>query len=105
MTIKVDLGRIQEEVKGFSRYVMFSHRWEYGEPLLQRVENISVYDLEASFANIKLQMFYRLTKALGFHWVWSDTCYIDIKDNVVLQESLVAMFAWYRSLSLTIIYL
>ena len=105
MTIKVDLGRIQEEVKGFYRYVMFSHRWEYGEPLLQRVENISVYDLEASFANIKLQMFCRLTKALGFHWVWSDTCCIDKKDNVVLQESLVAMFTWYRGLSLTIVYL
>ena len=105
MTTGLDPERIQKEVKGFYRYVMFSHRWDYEEPLFQRVENISVYDLEASFANIKLQTFCRLTKALGFHWVWSDTCCIDKKDNVVLQESLVAMFTWYRGSSLTIVYL
>ena len=33
MTTRLDLGRIQEEVKRFYRYVMFSHRWEHGEPL------------------------------------------------------------------------
>ena len=105
MTTKLDPERIQKEVKGFYRYVMFSHRWEYGEPLFQRVENISVYDLEVSSPNIKLQTFCRLIDALGFHWVWSDTCCIDKKDNVVLQESLVAMFTWYRGSSLTIVYL
>ena len=105
MTTRLDPERIQKEVEEFYRYVMFSHRWDYEESLFQRVENISVYDLEASFANIKLQTFCRLTKALGFHWVWSDTCCIDKKDNVVLQESLVAMFTWYRGSSLTIVYL
>ena len=105
MTTRLDPERIQKEVKDFHRYVMFSHRWDYGEPLFQRAENISVYDLEASFANIKLQTFCRLVGALGFHWVWSDTCCIDKKDNVVLQESLVAMFTWYRGSSLTIVYL
>ena len=106
MATKLDPERIQKEVKGFYRYVMFSHRWEYaGEPLFQRVENISVYDLEGSFANVKLQTFCSLVGALGFRWVWSDTCCIDKKDNVVLQESLVAMFTWYRGSSLTIVYL
>ena len=105
MTTRLDLGRIQKEVKDFYRYVMFSHRWEYGEPLFQLVENISVYDLEVSSPNIKLQMLCRLTGALGFHWVWSDTCCIDRNNNVVLHESLVAMFTWYRGSSLTIVYL
>ena len=105
MTTTLDLGRIQEEVKKFYRYVMFSHRWEYDEPLFQRVENISVYDLEVSSPNIKLQVFCRLIGALGFHWVWSDTCCIDKSNNVVLQESLVAMFTWYRGSFLTIVYL
>ena len=105
MTTKIDPERIQKEVKGFYRYVMFSHRWDYGEPPFQRVENISVYDLEVSSPNIKLQTFCRLIGALGFHWVWSDTCCIDKKDNVVLQESLVAMFTWYRGSSITIVYL
>ena len=105
MTTKLDPERIQKEVKGFYRYVMFSHRWDYDEPLFQRVENISVYDLEVSFANVKLQTFCRLIGALGFHWVWSDTCCIDKSSNVVLQESLVAMFTWYRGSSLTVVYL
>ena len=105
MTTRPDLGRIQEEVKKFYRYVMFSHRWEYGEPLFQRVENISVYDLEVSSPNTKLQTFCRLISALGFHWVWSDTCCIDRNNNVVLHESLVAMFTWYRGSSLTVVYL
>ena len=105
MTTERDLERIQREVKEFYRYVMLSHRWDYDEPLFQRVENISVYDLEASFANIKLQTFCRLAGTLGFHWVWSDTCCIDKNNNVVLQESLVAMFTWYRGSSLTIVYL
>ena len=105
MTTGLDPERIQNEVKDFYRYVMFSHKWDYEEPLFQRVENISVYDLEASFANIKLQTLCRLIGTLGFRWVWSDTCCIDKKDNVVLQESLVAMFTWYRGSSLTIVYL
>ena len=105
MTTGLNRGRIQKEVKEFYRYVMFSHKWDHGEPLFQQVENISVYDLEPSFANSKLQIFCRLIKDLGFHWVWSDTCCIDKKDNVVLQESLVAMFTWYRGSSLTVVYL
>ena len=105
MTSRVDRARIQIEVKKFYRYVMFSHRWEDGEPLFQTVQNISVYDLESSSPNIKLQTLCKLVRSLGLQWVWSDTCCIDKKDNVVLQESLVAMFTWYRGSSLTIVYL
>ena len=105
MTSRLDDARIRREVKKFYRYVMFSHKWESGEPLFQRVQNISVYDLESSSPNIKLQTLCKLICSLGFQWVWSDTCCIDKKDNVVLQESLVAMFTWYRGSSLTIVYL
>ncbi|KAH0831056.1 hypothetical protein J3R83DRAFT_13575, partial [Lanmaoa asiatica] len=105
MTTRLDDARIWREVKNFYRYVMFSHRWESGEPLFQGVEHISVYELELSSPNIKLQTFCTLIRSLGFQWVWSDTCCIDKKDNVVLQESLVAMFTWYRGSSLTVVYL
>ena len=105
MTSQLDNARIRREVKKYYRYVMFSHRWEYGEPLFQRVHNISIYDLASSSPNIKLQTLCKLILSLGFQWVWSDTCCIDKKDNVVLQESLVAMFTWYRGSSLTIVYL
>ena len=105
MTTRLDSERISTEVKKYYRYVMLSHRWENGEPLFQMVEHTSVYDLKESPANIKLQSFCSLLRSLGFQWVWSDTCCIDKKDNVVLQESLVAMFTWYHGSSLTIVYL
>lgn len=105
MTIQLDHERIRREVKNFYRYVMLSHKWGYGEPLFQRVEHISVYKLELSPPNIKLRTFCKLAGSLGFQWAWSDTCCINQKDNVVLQESLIAMFRWYRDSSLTIVYL
>ena len=106
MTTKLDKARIRKAVKEFYRYVMLSHRWEeYGEPLLQDVKNVSVYDLEASPANTKLRGFCKLVGSLGIRWAWSDTCCVDKSDNVVLQESLVAMFTWYRGSSLTVVYL
>ncbi|KAG9309331.1 hypothetical protein JVU11DRAFT_10823 [Chiua virens] len=105
MTSRLDSARIRKEVESYYRYVTFSHTWEYGEPLFQKVENISIYELEPSTTNFKLQGLCKLTRSLGFQWVWSDTCCIDKKDHVVLQESLVAMFTWYRGSSLTVVYL
>ena len=105
MTTEVDYTRIWREVKEFYRYVMFSHRWEHGEPPFQEVKRVTVYKLEASRGNVKLQTFCSLVHSLGFRWAWSDTCCIDKENNVVLQESLVAMFTWYRRSSLTLIHL
>ena len=105
MTTELDHARIWREVKKFYQYVMFSHRWECDEPLLQKVENISIYELKSSPANIKLQMFCSLVHSLGFRWAWSDTCCVDKVNNVVLQESLVAMFTWYCGSALTVVYL
>jgi len=105
MTTQLDLGRIRREVKEYYRYVMLSHKWEHNEPLLQKVENISVYELEASPENTKLQLFCSIVRSLGFKWAWSDTCCVDKTNHVVLQESLVAMFTWYHGSSLTIVYL
>ena len=105
MRTELDYARIWEEVKQFYRYVMFSHTWGRGEPLLQKVELITVYKLEASPGNIKLQSFCSVVRHLGFQWAWSDTCCIDRVNHVVLQESLVAMFSWYRGSSLTLVYL
>ena len=105
MTSRLDSARIRREVNKYYRYVMFSHALEPGEPLFQRVQNISVYDLESSSQNIKLQTFCKLVCSLGFQWAWSETCCIDKKDNFALQESSVATFTWYHGSSLTIVYL
>ena len=105
MTREIDDAWIRREVNEFFGYVMLSHKWDHGEPLFQKVTDVTVYKLESSHGNIKLQTFCSIVRTLGFRWAWSDTCCIDKSDNVVLQESLVAMFAWYRGSSLTIIHL
>ena len=96
MTTQLDCACIGGVVKKFYRYVMLSHRWEEDEPLLQKVKNISIYEL---------QKFCSLVRSLGFRWAWSDTCRVDKSNDVVLQESLVAMFMWYRRSPLPVVYL
>ncbi|KAI9567129.1 hypothetical protein HD554DRAFT_1027100 [Boletus coccyginus] len=44
-------------------------------------------------------------RTLRFEWAWSDTCCVNQLDKGVLQESLFAMFRWYRGSSLTIVHL
>ena len=105
MTMELDYARIWSAVKEFYKYVMLSHKWESDEPLLQKVEHITIYELDLSPANTKLQMFCSLAQSLGFRWAWSDVCCVDKLNSVVLQESLVAMFTWYRGSSLTVVYL
>ena len=99
MTTGLDHARIRREVKRFYRYVMLSHRWQPNEPTFQMVENTSMYGLPASSANSKVQRFCELVRSLKFQWAWSDTCCVNQLDKGVQQESLVAMFRWYRGSS------
>ncbi|KAI9571640.1 hypothetical protein HD554DRAFT_1801390 [Boletus coccyginus] len=105
MTTRLDCARIRREVKKFYRYVMFSHRWQPNEPTFQQVEKMSVYKLPASPAFSKLQNFCKLVHTLCFEWAWSDTCCVNQLDKGVQQESMVAMFRWYRGSSLTVVHL
>ncbi|KAG6379593.1 hypothetical protein JVT61DRAFT_10098 [Boletus reticuloceps] len=105
MTTKLDHARIQREVKKFYRYVMLSHKWQPSEPTFQTVENISIYGLPESPTNDKLQHFCELVHSLHFQWAWNDTCCVNQFDKGVQQESLVAMFRWYRGSSLTVVHL
>ncbi|KAI9457924.1 hypothetical protein HD554DRAFT_2331179 [Boletus coccyginus] len=105
MTIRLDHARIRREVEAFYRYVMLSHRWQPHEPTFQMVENSSIYGLPTSPGNNKVQKFCELVRSLDFQWAWSDTCCVNQQDKGVQQESVVAMFRWYRGSSLTIIHL
>ena len=105
MTTRLDNARIRRAVKKFYRYVMFSHRWQPSEPTFQQVDTISIYELPAVPACSKVQNFCKLVRALRFKWAWSDTCCVNQLDRGVQQESLVAMFRWYRGASLTIVHL
>ncbi|KAI9567130.1 hypothetical protein HD554DRAFT_1027307 [Boletus coccyginus] len=105
MTTRLDPARIGTEVKEFYRYVMLSHKWQPHEPTFQMVENNSIYELPASLENSKVQRFCELVRSLRFQWAWSDTCCVNQQDRGVQQESVVAMFRWYRGSSLTIVHL
>ncbi|KAF8134370.1 hypothetical protein EV363DRAFT_1161183, partial [Boletus edulis] len=105
MTTQLDRPRIRSEVQKFYSYVMLSHRWQPNEPTFQMVENISIYGLPASPTNDKVHRFCELVRSLRFRWAWSDTCCVNQLDKGVQQESLVAMFRWYRGSSLTVVHL
>ena len=105
MTTRLDNLRIQIEVRKFYRYVMLSHRWQPNEWTFQMVDNISIYGLPESPANRKLLAFCELMSSLCFRWAWSDTCCVNQLDKGVQQESLVAMFRWYRGASLAVVHL
>ena len=105
MTTQLDHARIRSAVKEFYRYVMFSHRWQANEPTFQQVENMPIYKLPESPAYSTLQSFCKLVCTLHFEWAWSDTCCVNQLDRGVQQESLVAMFRWYRGASLTVVHL
>ena len=105
MTTELDYAYIQKVVKEFYRYAMLSHRWQRNEPTFQLVGTTSIYELAASPGNTKLQKFCELVRSLRFKWAWTDTCCVNQLDKGVQQESLVAMFRWYRGSSLTIIHL
>ena len=104
MTTEVDNARIWRVVKKFYQYVMLSHRWQPNEPTFQLVDTASIYGLPTSSANSKLQRFCELVRSLRFEWAWTDTCCVNQLDKGVQQESLVAMFRWYRGSSLTVVH-
>ncbi|KAF8444933.1 hypothetical protein L210DRAFT_855597, partial [Boletus edulis BED1] len=54
--------------------------------------------------NSKLHNFCKVMLVLEFRWAWSDICCVNQLDKGVQQESLVAIFKWYRGSSLTIVH-
>ncbi|KAG2743684.1 hypothetical protein P692DRAFT_20838379 [Suillus brevipes Sb2] len=99
--------RIEEVVRRNLQYAMLSHRWEGREPLLQDIQDKSVYDLELNSVGgmTKLRSFCKTAHDAGYNWAWSDTCCIDKNISVELQESVNSMFVWYHHSALTIVYL
>ncbi|KAI6112792.1 hypothetical protein F5141DRAFT_969385, partial [Pisolithus sp. B1] len=92
-------------ISGYFQFVMFSHRWGEGEPLLRDVEGRSIYSMSTEGGFGKLRAFCRHACEQGHLWAWSDTCCIDKDSSAELQEAIGSMFAWYRRSALTIVYL
>ncbi|KAG1732866.1 uncharacterized protein EDB91DRAFT_1348948 [Suillus paluster] len=96
---------IKEAVAKYFSWAMLSHRWQSNELLLHDIQDKGMYDLDAAETTVKLQMFCKIARDAGYRWAWSDTCCIDQKNNVELQESVNSMFVWYHHSALTIVYL
>ena len=105
MTTHIDHALIEQEVREFYRYAMFSHTWGDKEPLFEKVTKIMVYDLDASPTHAKLQMFCKIVREAELNWAWSDTCCINKGNHFVLQEALISMFKWYEGSTMTLIFL
>ncbi|KAH7922231.1 hypothetical protein BV22DRAFT_674588 [Leucogyrophana mollusca] len=95
---------IEGVVRHYFGYAMLSHRWDEQEPLYEQIHS-SVFEIDGLPGITKLQGFLRTAHRMGSKWAWSDTCCIDKKNNVELQEALALMFSWYRNSAATIVYL
>jgi hypothetical protein len=101
----LQMESITGAVAKYFSWVMLSHRWKNKEPRLHDIQDKDLYTLDPVGAMVKLQKFCVVARDAGYRWAWSDTCCIDQKNNVELQESINSMFIWYRHSALTIIYL
>ncbi|KAI6154867.1 hypothetical protein BKA82DRAFT_4347943 [Pisolithus tinctorius] len=96
---------IHTEVSRYFRFVMLSHHWGEGEPLLRNIEGRPIYNMPSKGGLRKLQAFCTIALGWDYLWAWSDTCCIDKDSSAELQEAIGSMFAWYRRSALTIVYL
>lgn len=78
-------------------YAILSHVWGLNEQTFQEVQEIvksSPPNAEQRLSQ-KVRDFCRYARALGFDWVWSDTCCINKESSAELSEAINSMFVWY----------
>ena len=103
MTEELDDGQIQRVVAKYFQYVTFSHVWAGKEPSFQDVNLAnSVWNLESSPLNKKLQKFCEVVREDGYRWAWADTCCIDKTISTVLNQSLTMMYKWFEASAATL---
>ncbi|OJA14446.1 hypothetical protein AZE42_07622 [Rhizopogon vesiculosus] len=114
--------RLQDLLKSYFEYAMFSHRWNETEttkePTYEFIKGaqdrgLNIYDLSGKWSDgkereenmLKLRGFCYTAAKCGFRWAWSDTCCIDKTIPSEVQVSINSMFRWYHNSALTIVYL
>lgn len=116
---KVDRGKWKHELKkeltSLLSFAIFSHRWCSSEPNLQDAQRHLSEWLPRRLSEPstphhdpglrKLVMFCRTAHALGYRLAWTDTCCIDQTSSAEYQESINAMFTWYRQAHLCIVHM
>lgn len=84
------------------RYAILSHRWRQDELTFQDVETGSFFKKKGFW---KIKNACRVARRCGCDWLWADTCCIDKRNAVELNEAINAMYAWYKQADLCIAYL
>lgn len=102
---------LQEIIHDVVRYAVFSHRWTCSEPTYQDISAPASPVGRNKQRNLKTAGLVKLAylcdtaRALGYKFVWSDTCCIDKNNQAELSEAIHAMFRWYAHAHLCIVHL
>ena len=83
-------------------YAILSHTWATGEVTIQEVENGTGKD-KAGWK--KIVFCAKQADADGLRYLWVDTCCIDKKNAVELQEAINSMFRWYQNAARCYVYM
>lgn len=96
--------RFEEFTGDVPPYAILSHRWG------RKSEETTFQDMcgetgAEKRVNRKVRACCDQAVRDGFNWVWIDTCCIDQKNSVELQEAINAMFKWYKKSRICYAYL
>ena len=83
-------------------YAILSHTWGSEEVSFQDVENGTGKD-KAGWK--KIVFCAKQADTDGLRYIWVDTCCIDKKNAVELQEAINSMFRWYRNAARCYVYM
>ncbi|KAH8752251.1 vegetative incompatibility protein HET-E-1 [Diaporthe sp. PMI_573] len=100
-----DTGAIrltEDIVKNIPRYAILSHRWGAEEVTLQELSDGTG---QSKRGYHKIRFCGEQARRDGLSYFWVDTCCIDKKNAVELQEAINSMFRWYRNAARCYVYL
>ncbi|KAH9891980.1 heterokaryon incompatibility protein-domain-containing protein [Cubamyces lactineus] len=86
---------------------ILSHVWHSSEQSFQEIQKLQLEDATYDDPRIceKIRGCVRTAKALGYTWVWIDTCCIDKTSSAELEEAINSMFRWYTEAKICLAYL
>lgn len=85
-------------------YIILSHRWEDEE------DEVTLEDFTSDTAVLKLgyhkiSKLCKIARKYQCEWVWLDTCCIDKRNSVELNEAINSMYKWYQNSLFCVAYL
>lgn len=101
---------LRETIRDVIKYAIFSHRWTASEPSYKDVcasgssGSLGKYRSTKTAGLAKLVQLCETARAIGYKFVWSDTCCIDKDNTAELSEAIHAMYKWYSHSHLCIVH-